>query len=168
MTNRQKQFIIGTILGGSTLQKSKNSINPYLTMISKNKRWLLWKINQIGLIGKFDNNRWRSKCYPELNDLYDKFYKDGKRNLTLECMEGLHDVAFTTWFGDCGKSTKKGIILNVNVWKKVDVIKEYFTEIGYKSKIFTERGWLRIILDIESSKDFYAIAQPNLPYWFNT
>jgi len=85
-------------------------------------------------------------------------------------MELLTDVAWSIWFGDCGKLDKENIILNTHVWgeKGSKTIIKYFKLIDYKSEVIKERGNFRVKLNPEASIEFMKVAYPQLPYFFAT
>jgi hypothetical protein len=173
---REKQIIIGTILGGSSIVKPAKGKNCYLSMRSKNGLWLDFKARELSNFASAapitieKTNRWHSLCYPIFNDLRTSFYdKDGARRVKKEMVESLHDTALAVWFGDCGKYIDGEIILNTHIWKEKGskVIKKCLGYCGWKAEIFMDRKSFRVKLDETSSKDFLSYVVPHLPPFIN-
>ena len=172
----QKQIIYGTLLGGSSLIKYANGVNSYLSMRSKNIEWLTYKAKELESLAsstpftKDTTGRWHSMCYPIFNTIRNDFYDSkGNRRLREDSLDSLKDIAFSIWYGDCGKHDKNGCIsLNTHVWgeKNSKIIIKYLKVIEINSKIVFERNCLRILLDKSSSEVFFKLAEPQLPHWF--
>jgi len=177
ISDRQLQIIKGTILGGSSIVKPLGGKNCYLSMRTKNDKWLEYKGSEL-----FDfssqapftiekTNRWHSLCYPVFYTLRDKFYEGKKRKLTIDALDNLRlkDVAFMIWFGDAG-TYKKGIVtFNTNIWGKkgTENISEYFSTLNYDSVVFKERKSYRVKLDEGSSLALMTMIGPFLPHFFS-
>jgi hypothetical protein len=143
-------------------------------MRNKDPYWLEYKAAELSSLAsptpftKDVTHRWHSMCYPVFTRLHGEYYDGTARRLREENLDALKDVAFAIWFGDCGKFHKDRIVLNTNVWgeKGSQLIVQYFGYLGYVSEVVDERGCYRVRLDVESSKSFYGLAEPQLPYWF--
>ena len=171
ITPRQRQIIIGTILGGSSVVKPKNGKNCYLSMRGKNTKWLEWKAFQLDSLSSYEpftiekTNRWHSFCLASFNEFKEKYYKNNNRNLKLKELELLWDVALATWYGDSGKIANDLVVLNTNIWEEsgTKIFIKYFKLIDYNAQLITERGHCRIQLDKESSVKFLKLVGPQLP-----
>jgi len=171
ITTRQRQVIIGTILGGSSIVKPKNGRNCYLSMRDKHSEWLEWKALQLDSLSSYTpftvekTNRWHSFCLEQFNDFHEKFYKSGKRSLKLKELELLWDVALATWYGDCGKIKDNHVIINTNIWceKGTKMFVKYFALIDYNAEIIMERGYYRLRLDEDASFRFLKLIAPQFP-----
>jgi hypothetical protein len=174
ISNRQKNILTGTILGGSSLVKANGSRNCYLSMRNKELRWLEFKAQEIESLAsgtpftKDTTNRWHSMCYPIFNQLRQQFYEENKRKLKMESMDMLNDVAYAVWFGDAGTYENNQIVLNTHVWGEEgsNLVVQYFNEIDFSSEVTRERGSYRVKLNSESSLAFFRLAEPHLPVWF--
>jgi hypothetical protein len=172
-TNRQRQIIMGTILGGSSLIQPKGGRHCYLSMRSNNCEWVRFKASELVSISTSNlyyegkTCRWHSICHPALDEFRQLFYVENRR-LTVDTLSVLTDLAFGIWFGDCGKLSHGGIELNTSIWGEngTDVIVSYFDLLGYNSQIIRKRNGITIYLDAESSQNFWSLAEPNLPVWF--
>ncbi len=170
ITERQKQIIMGTILGGSSIVVPKKGKNCYLSMRDKRKNWLELKAGELQLLSSNfpftseKTNRWHSKCYPVFNEFKNMFYKNNKRFLEIDVLSKLSDISFAIWLGDCGTMHDDKLVLNTHIWGDSNkTIIAYFELLGYKSNIIKEG----ISLDSNSSKDFINYAAPHLPEWLS-
>lgn len=170
LESRQLQIITGTILGGSSIIQPSNGKNCYLSMRSKDEKWLFWKASHLTTLSSNrpvtveKTNRWHSLCYPVFNDFREKFYEGDERCLKLDEISLLQDVGIATWFGDCGKYARGEIILNTHIWKEQsETIVEYFSLIEIDSEIFKERNNYRVKISEKSSIDFFKLVLPHLP-----
>ena len=171
LTNRQIEFIKGTILGGSSIVQPSKGKNCYLSMRDKDVKWLEFKASEVMNINSTKSmlygktSRWHSICYPIFNEFKNMFYKGNKRFLNIEYLDQLKDIALTIWYGDCGNICKNQVILNTHVWgsQGTEIIREYFSCLGYKVEIFRTRQNWRIKLDAESSDHFLHLVSPHLP-----
>lgn len=167
LTTRQKQVIIGTILGGSSVIKPKQGKNCYLSMRGKDGEWLEHKamfLSNIASPKPFtieSTNRWHSLCFPEMNYFREKFYRDNKRCLRLEELEMLWDVALAVWYGDCGKTKNDRVIINTHIWGETGthIILRYFELIDYEPELFLERKNFRVRLSKKSSEEFHQLIK---------
>lgn len=176
VNNRQRNIIIGTILGGSSVVKPSRGVNCYLSMRSKNLEWLRWKATELRNLATQDpitvekTNRWHSICYPIFNEYRDMFYKDNQRLLREDSLDTLQDLAIGAWFGDCGRYENRRVVLNTHIWGESgsELIAKYFENLDWKSEVFTERNNYRVKLDEKSSEDFLKIVMPHMPHFFLT
>lgn len=133
--------------------------------------WLRWKATELSSLASDSpitverTYRWHSMCYPIFSQMRERFYDDDGRSLKLESFEQIHDIAWTVWFGDCGKFEKNQVTLNTHVWKEEGslVIKEYFELLDYKAEVCKERRYFRVRLDEPSSIDFLRYASHKMP-----
>jgi hypothetical protein len=175
ITDRQKQVVKGTILGGSSIIKPVGGRNCYLSMRSKNDKWIDYKGSELSAFSSGapftieKTNRWHSLCYPIFNDIRELFYDGKKRVLKLEALEDLQDIAFMIWYGDAGFYHKNSVIFNTNIWGKkgTETIKEYFDMCGYISVIYKDRKSYRVKLNEESSMQLLKTIAPHFPHFFN-
>jgi hypothetical protein len=167
---RQKEIIIGTVLGGSSLVKPSKGKNCYLSMRDRDSKWLQYKASSLNNLSsdapftlpkKGNTFRWHSMCYPIFTKLYQMFYNNGNRDLTKNILDPLKDWGLSVWFVDCGKYKKNHILFNTNIWGDhgTEVAKNYFENLGYGVKIIKKRI---IQLDEESSRHFLEIITPPL------
>ena len=98
MSNRQRQVIMGTILGGSSIIFPKHGRTCYLSMRDKRRNWLEYKAVELGSLSSSSpftvekTHRWHSKCYPLFREFYEMFYKKGSRFLHIDTLSALSDI----------------------------------------------------------------------------
>jgi len=164
---------MGTVLGGSSIVKPAKGKNCYLFMRSKNKEWLIYKTDELtGLSSQRPFNvegntlRWHSSCYPIFNEFYDLFYKNKKKNVTMQILDKLRDIGLATWYGDVGKLKKNKITLNTHKFglKGTKIIAQFLTEVGIgESEITKERNSYRLVLPEQTTNKFLPIIADRLP-----
>jgi hypothetical protein len=127
ITPWQRQIILGTVLGGSSIVKPKGGRNSYLSMRGKDAYWLEYKSQELKNLASptpflIENEnkyfRWHSLCYPEFNEFHTMFYAEGKKHVNMDIMNELRDIGLATWFLDGGKVEKKTIVFNTNVFRE--------------------------------------------------
>ena len=171
ITVRQREIIISTILGGSSIVKPAKGKNCYLSMRSKNNLWLEYKGRELQILASpapftiESTFRWHSLCYPLFAEFQEMFYRKGERRLDGKILDPLRDVGLAIWFGDCGHYLKGHVTLNTHIWGESGskVIKKYFQCLGYKPEITKERGCFRVRLDKASSETYLRLIVPQLP-----
>lgn len=169
ITERQKQILRGTILGGSSL------VNPsrgtYLSMRTKNRVWLEYKARELKNLTTpkpftiEKTYRWHSQCYPMFTNFKKEFYHKGRRRLLLSSIDPLQDIGLGVWFLDAGKIIKNCVVLNTNIWGKRGslVAAEYFGYIQYAAETYKERNCWRVRLDESSSRNFMILISRQFP-----
>ena len=173
LSDWQKQIIIGTILGGSSVVKPTKGKNCYLFMRSKNRDWLNYKSQELNMFSsqqpfteESNTLRWHSNCYPIFNEFREAFYVNGSKIVNMEILNELRDIGLAIWYGDCGKIKKNKVILNTNNFGKkgTDIIAQYFNEVGVECSVLKERkNNYRLQMTEEGSVKFLSIIAHRLP-----
>lgn len=175
ITLLQKEIILGTILGGSSIVKPAKGRNCYLSMRGRDSHWLEYKAVQLKAIAADapftlpktgGTYRWHSCCYPFLSEYRNEFYtKKGRRSLHQSSLDPLRDWGLAVWFVDCGRFDGNEIVMNTNVWGKRGTATAciYFRSLGYEAYSFQERGGWRLKLDEYSSQCFLKIITAPIP-----
>ena len=172
ITQRQRAFIIGTILGGSSIVKPTRGKNSYLSMRSRDIQWLRYKATELRSLASSNpitvekTNRWHSICYPLFNEFREMFYDNkGNRSLDLNNLSLMKDVTLAIWYGDCGSRVNERVVMNTHIWKEsgTKIIQEYFGYLGYDPEIVKQRDNYRVRLDKKSSMNFWNMISPHLP-----
>ena len=170
ISKRQNKIIIGTILGGSSIVNPSKGRHCYLAMRSRNKKWIEHKASELFSLSS-DNpftlskhtNRWQSLCYPIFDEYRNMFYKNNIRHIKAITLDTMYDLSIAIWYMDSGKYHNNEIILNTHIWgeKGTNTIEKFFRiGLNYSTRITTDRGRFRIIIDADSSKDFFKIIAP--------
>lgn len=171
LTNWQQQIVIGTVLGGSSLIKSKCGKNYYLSMRCKNNLWLNYKTQELSNIFLKDsyNYRCNSICCEELSIIHDKLYHNKNRCVIKESvLYPMLDIGLAIWFldagGFCGRSNKNVFINTTKLNKDgTNNVIEYFKELDIVCRRTMSNNRIRIIFDINSSEKFVKIIEPRIP-----
>lgn len=165
----QRQIITGTVLGGSSIIRPKNGNNCYLSMRSKNKKWLQCKAQELEQFVPpnpiyLENNkyfRWHFACSPLFNEFYELFYKDGKKHVKIEILDSLKAIGLMVWFIDAGMIKDNKALISVKTFAKEDIktINKYFSLLGMTSKVVKTK----IELDEKSTNKFLYIIGDLIP-----
>lgn len=177
-TDWQKQIIMGTILGGSSIVKPKNGRNAYLFMRSINKNWLYYKTQELNGLSsqkpftqEKNTLRWHSNCYPLFNYFHSLFYVNNKKIIKKEALDVLRDIGLAIWYGDAGKLVKGHVIFNTHKFgeKSTQIAAKYFSLAGIgEAEVYRERKNLRVRLSEEATKNFINIISTPLPLFMHT
>lgn len=173
ITDWQKQIIMGTVLGGSSIVKPKKGRNSYLFMRSRDKEWLYYKANEMKNLcserpftTEGNTLRWHSNCYPIFNDLHEQLYVNGEKTIGMSILDSLRDIGLAIWYGDSGKTQKGRAIINTHKFKEkgTKIVAQYLKEVGIgDSDIVKERENCRLRLTTEATKSFFMIIAHQLP-----
>jgi hypothetical protein len=163
-----QQVVIGTVLGGSSLVRSKSAKNCYLSMRGKNKNWLSFKAHEINLpaphsfLDTGSTLRWHSICSPVLNEIREWFYRDNVKKINDFVLDKLRDIGLMTWFMDSGFIKKKCAGFRVSHYSPDDVatINNYFKLLELNSSIVNNN---KIILDELSTIRLMKVIAPVTP-----
>lgn len=168
VTEWQRQVIIGTLMGGSTIMKPSTGNNCYLSMRGKNGKWLQCKAQEIGFIPPnpfyLENNkyfRWHSSCSPVFNDFYELFYENGKKVAKMDVLDSLRAIGLAIWFLDSAIVKKEVMKLNVKSFceDSRSVINEYFKLIDLNGELINTK----IVMDKKSTSKFIQIIGDYIP-----
>lgn len=173
-TERHRQAIIGTVLGGSSIVTPKAGKNSYLSMRGRDGKWLEYKANECLNVFASNKpftiektNRWHSLCYPVFSEIRDLFYEDSQRKLTLESLEKskLSDFGISIWVGDAGKMHGDKLVINTHIWDRNGtlVMKEFLKLIDINAEVLLERGRFRLAFSGKDKVKLLAYAMSNFP-----
>ena len=175
LNNREKQYVLGTILGTSSLIWPKNALNPHLQMReSKNKggNWLRCKAEELkrfsrkkSFIFDSDSFRWNSVSDTCWIDFYNLCYKDKIKNIAARWLDQLRDIGLAVWFIDKGYLTNRSCMIKISRLNKSSVaaIEDYFKIIDIPIKIKMHGGSKVISFENESRKKFLNLVSPCFP-----
>lgn len=143
LTNIQKQVIIGGLLGDSSIIKKYKNAKLSFSHSLKQENYAKYKNNLLGELmsgmsyehnlDKRTNkvysriNFW-SKCHPNLNYYYNKFYIKGKKILPIDLLYELDTLGLSIWFQDDGYKNYPGLSIATNCFtlKELETIKIFF------------------------------------------
>jgi hypothetical protein len=173
ISDYQKQILGGTILGGSSIVKTKNSKNCFLSMRSNNYNWLAYKILELECLFKKDINlivkdkntyRGHSLSLPIFNFFHNNYYVNGKKKVDLKTLDGLNDAAWMIWFCDAGKVEKNKVILKTTLFgeKCSKIIHKYFKSFDINCDLKHKNNSYYIeFVDAEKYLKVFAHRMPN-------
>lgn len=175
LTDLQKQIIVGTVLGGSSLIRPPTGKNYYLAMRDADPLWLLYKIEELEgcfkstrLIQDGKTYRCNSICAEAFTELHDHMYRDGKRSVSEEVLSPLRDIGLAVWFLDGGGKTgrdKKNIYLNTTKFGTAgtQVILDYFNSMSLACNLNQSNGRIRVVFSVEGTEALLRIIAPRFP-----
>lgn len=174
LSDWQRQIIVGTILGGSSLVKPPKGRNCYLFMRSSDKEWIEYKAEELKCLSSqrpftLEGNtlRWHSNCYPLFNELRNIFYDKETKFITEHILDEvcMKDIGLATWFGDCGKVKKDRIWLNTHKFGEngTNAICNWFNSAMLEAEVAKERDSYRVVLTRKGTQKFLATVAHTMP-----
>jgi len=175
MTETQRDIVIGTVLGGSSIVKPPRGVNYYLSMRSNNPLWLHYKMQE--LEGFFQNDQLRlekstyrcnSICNEEFTELHDIAYAEKDRTVSDELLHPLKYTALMVWYldggGRCGRGNKN-IYLNTTKLQEegTDIVLDYFNSMYMTCTKSVTKKRIRVIFNIEASEKYARIIEDAVP-----
>ena len=144
-------------------------------MRSKNDLWLQYKMQELHayyggkVVHQYGNTfRANSICSPRLTELQNELYEEGERNIRMEVLDSLRDIALAVWFLDGGNKTgrnKKNAYLNTTKFgaEGTDVILQYFNEVGLPCSINKDGDRLKVLFTVDGTQAFFKIIAHRFP-----
>jgi hypothetical protein len=178
LTNRERQVVLGTILGNSSIVFPKKSSFPHLQMresISKGGMWIRCKAEELkkfsrlkSFVADKDSFRWNSISDGCWLEFYQLCYKNGKKTISMEWLDQLQDYGICCWFLDKGVILNKSAHIRVSRLDKtsLEVIKEYFNIIGMPVEIKKHGGSTIINFENDSRQKFIKLISPCFPAYY--
>ncbi len=174
ITPWQRQIILGTVLGGSSIVRPQGGRNSYLSMRGKDAYWLEYKSHELKSLASptpflIENAnkyfRWHSLCYPIFNDFHSLFYQDGKKKVEMSTLNELRDIGLAVWFLDNGRIERNCVILTTTGFglDGTNLICQYFNEIGVESKIKKKGTSDRVVMNQKGSEKFLKTIAGQVP-----
>lgn len=174
LTDWQKNIVAGTVLGGSSLVMVKNGLHHYLGMRSKNVDWLCYKMAELNgyfyTYAKHGNTyRCNSRCDDVFTEIYNIYYKDGKRHVSEENLSPLRDIGLAIWFIDGGAMTGRGnrnAYLSTTLFGEsgTETVRAYFNDIlEIPCTIHRNDGRLRVFFSVEGSESLLKTISHHFP-----
>jgi hypothetical protein len=174
LTQRQKSVIIGCILGDGYLRKIKGRKDAFLEVNHsiKAKEYVDWKYSLLKDIclsppkermidEKRKAYRFFTRAHSEITELYEKFYKNGKKKIPAGFE--LNPLILAIWFMDDGSKTKKGdVYLNCQQFEFKDQrrLLHALRMIGIKARLNKDKKYYRIRIYKESIPKLIEIIRP--------
>ena len=175
LTNREKQFVLGSLLGNSSIIFPKNSVSPHMQMresIKKGGTWLRCKAEELkrfsrqkSFISDKDSYRWNSVTNLCWDYFYNLCYKDKTKTITFEWLDQLQDLGLAVWFLDKGQILQKSCYIRVSRLdeKSLDTFVQYFKIIDIPCKIKKHGGSTVINFEDKERDKFIKLVGPCFP-----
>ncbi|MEK7104577.1 MAG: LAGLIDADG endonuclease [Patescibacteria group bacterium] len=177
LTQLQKSFLIGTLLGDGYLRQIKGRRNAFLEVNHSinQKEYVEWKykilknLTRSGPKSRKGNGtriayRFFTRQHPEFTKIMDLFYRDKKK-----CIPDLilDPISLAVWYMDDGsRCSKNNVYLNTQQFSKNDQYKllRILDQIGLKGTLNKDKQYYRIRFKTSSiSKLFGMIKQHIIP-----
>jgi len=155
LTDDQRAFIIGTMLGDASLEVTHTSINARINIehSSKQRDYVNWKYNIIEpyvsrsgiwhrtrlLSGKsHDMYGFRTICHPIFTNMWNIFYDRGVKVVTNEIANSLSPLSIATWLMDDGGRNGNCVIFCTHSFTppEIDRLRKV---LQYKYNIYTTK-----------------------------
>jgi hypothetical protein len=114
LSNEQRQFIVGSLLGKGRLIQSKDTFELLIKCGKEQKDHLLW---QKMILGNYVNNfleekdgySFRTAKLTELKFFWKLFYDNNRKIIREDIIDLLTNFGLAVWFSDCGIVRKDNI-----------------------------------------------------------
>src|SRR3989338_9432975 len=157
LTQLQKSFLIGTLLGDGYIRQAKGRRNAFLEINHSmaQREYVEWKyeiIKNLTRTGpkfrKGNGNRiayrFFTKQHPEFTKIMDLFYKDKKKRIPDLALDPL---ILAVWFMDDGsRCSEDNVYINTQQFSKEDQYKllEFLRKIGLEGTLNKDKEYYRI------------------------
>lgn len=179
LSELQKQFIYGSLLGDMSIGMNKRSKNARISLIHCQKQEELF-MKKVELLGEFMGNyklyegtldkrtgkkyptfKGNSKAHEEFTKIYHLFYPEGKKIITKEILDNItHPIALAYWFMDDGNS-KGTIATNGFIEQEVDLLVNWLN-FFWKIDCSKQKQLNNFVIHIKSDsrKQFEELIKP--------
>lgn len=173
LTHYQEQIVLGSLLGRGMIISPPGNRECYLRLrqsLKEDVNIIAYKAMELKNFSRpkaFLEDKhsycWNSISHKEWGELYNFCYKNGKKNITMEWLDKLTQVALAMYYLDVGK-IKEGLIeLSVSRCSSKELICTFFNEVDCfceleKNKIkFNKKGTDTLIKIIGQSMPSYLL-----------
>lgn len=180
LNNREKQVVLGSLLGNSSIIKPAKSKNPHLQMresISKGGNWIRCKAHELArfsrpksFVADHDSFRWNSISDSCWNYFHDLCYKNGEKYISSKWLDQLTDLGLSCWFLDKGCIKEKSCYIRISRMSADSIknIQHYFDIIGIPADI-KNNGGSKILNFTEQNRDkFLKLIAHRFPLYLKT
>jgi len=177
LSKRQKELVIGTVLGDGNLFKPKHGKNAKLQLVhcARQLPYLRWKIGELREFftrsepyhysyGSF----LASRCHPDLTELYTQFYVNRKKTISRELLDQLTPLSLAVWFMDDGtradfpnkKRSRVVFCLGGLTSEEYSLISGWFTSYGWENTLTGgSENCINMVLNIKASDRFREVIK---------
>ena len=175
MDDNQRQIIAGAILGnGYICSGTKNS---YFCMRHsvKHLSWLQTKASELTHYGAATpwyisgtTCTWRSVSHPVFTELRKFYYPNGKKEISMQWLDQLRDMAIAVWYGDSGtligRKMKNACLRTQSFGLEGNqIIERYFNEVNIPCNINKSRKSYVIVFTVPGTETLIRMIAPWLP-----
>ena len=171
LTHRQRKIVLGCLFGKGCIVKPPGNRNCYMC-IRQSKREdiniLAYKAAELKDFGRTkavieDKNsiKWYSATHSVWNEFYKLCYKNNKKRLSEEWLDGLSSSSFAMMFLDLARE-RKDFCLGLNIssfLKQKKLLLKYFEEVDLKCNIEKTR----LVFDRTTTDKFLKIIYQDVP-----
>lgn len=175
MNDNQKQVILGTLLGNGYI--CNGTKNCYLCMRHsiKHLSWLQSKAQELEFYGSATpwyisgtTCTWRSVSHVAFTELRRFCYPNGQKEVCMEWLDQLRDIAIGVWYGDSGsligRKAKNACLRTQSFGKEGnDIIARYFNEVGIPCNLNKSRGSYIVVFTVPGTEILIKMIAPCLP-----
>ncbi len=174
LTQKQKEVIIGSLLGDAYIRRIQGRKDAFLEINHsiKAKEYVDWKYKILEDICRSKpkerkNGKWKiayrffTRQHPELTELLTKFYQNRKKVIPRDLE--LTPLSLAVWFMDDGSRTKKGdVYLNSHQFSMKDqrYLLHLLRKMGLRARLNRDKGKYRIRFYKESIPKLFEIIKP--------
>jgi len=180
LTNREKQFVLGSLLGNSSIIFPKNSKCPHLQMresVRKGGLWLRCKAEELkrfsrqkSFIADKDSYRWNSVSNVCWENYFELCYTNKKKTISMKWLDQLQDVGLAVWFLDKGQINAKNCFIRASRLdkKSIETCLEYFRIIEIPCTVKKNGGSTVFSFEDENKIKFIKLVGPCFPNYMKS
>ena len=182
LTKRQRQILIGTLLGDAHLELNGKYVRLRVDHYSPQKDYTFWMASEFTpfslpprIISRVDKRngktytRWHfsTKSLPILSEFRNMFYKEGKKIVPPNISGMMDNLSLAIWYMDDGfrRRDSKGFYLCSSSFTSQEqeiLRKMLFAKFGLETRIHHQRKWERIFVPSAFSDMFNDIIKKHI------
>lgn len=176
LTQLQRSIIIGTILGDGYLRIISGKKNALLEINHAllQKEYVDWKYMMLKALCKSGPKarrsngtrmayRFTTRQHPEITDLFNSFYGEGKKSIPDDII--LDPIMLAVWFMDDGSRCREcDVYINTQQFSRNDQnrLREMLSVLGIESSLNRDKKYERIRIKKSSVQTLYQIISPHI------
>lgn len=170
--SRERQIILGTMLGGSSCLQYGRAKHHLVSMRGKDAEWIGYKASELRrlasespITSEADGYlRWHSFSLPCLDEIRGLFYNGTQRCIAPSVFAELRDIALAIWLGDSGDVNPRGISLKVGVHGvHAKDCRQYFRDLDMPCNLSGSGRATKLVFDDKVSYRFLQICGHQVP-----
>lgn len=154
--------------------KPQKGVNYYLSMASKNEKWLQYKMAELSEFFPknsltIDHNTYRcaSCCSEDFTAIHNRMYKNGIRQVDSGILDPLRDIALAIWYLDGGGKTgrnRNNACLNLTrMSESAELIRDYFCVMDMFCSVNKSRSRIRLVFTVDGTERFLKTIAGTFP-----